>query len=61
MKATDRVFAQVPVRVCCQIVVHPHRQGIVAGCHRARRLMAGTGLEAIRKRRGAREVLPTRL
>lgn len=50
MKAIDRVFTKYPFFGSRQIVAYLRREGIVAGRHRVRRLMAKMGLEAIYKR-----------
>jgi putative transposase len=50
MKAIDRVFTKYPFFGSRQIAVYLRRDGIVAGRHRIRRLMAKMGLEAIYKR-----------
>ncbi|CAM4419400.1 Integrase catalytic domain-containing protein [Palleronia rufa] len=50
MKAIDRVFTKYPFFGSRQIAAYLRRDGIVAGRHRVRRLMAKMGLEAIYKR-----------
>jgi len=50
MKAIDRVFTMYPFFGSRQIAAYLRRDGIVAGRHRVRRLMAKMGLEAIYKR-----------
>ena len=46
----DRVFTKYPFFVSRQIAAYLRREGVVVGRHRARRLMAKMGLEAIYKR-----------
>ena len=50
MKQIDRVFTKYPFFGSRQIAAYLRRDGIVAGRHRAGRLMAKMGLEAIYKR-----------
>ena len=50
MKQIDRVFTKYPFFGSRQIAAYLRRDGIVAGRHRIRRLMAKMGLEAIYKR-----------
>ena len=50
MKESDRVFTKYPFFGSRQIAAYLRRDGIVAGRHRVRRLMAKMGLEAIYKR-----------
>ncbi len=50
MKTIDRVFTKYPFFGSRQIAAYLRRDGIVAGRHRIRRLMAKMGLEAIYKR-----------
>ncbi len=50
MKQIDRVFTQYPFFGSRQIAAYLRRDGILAGRHRIRRLMARMGLEAIYKR-----------
>lgn len=50
MRAIDRVFTKYPFFGSRQIAAYLRRNGIVAGHHRVRRLMAKMGLEAINKR-----------
>lgn len=47
MKAIDRVFTRYPVFGSRQIAAYLRRDGIVAGRHRVRRLMATMGLQSI--------------
>ncbi len=49
MKHIDRVFPKYPVFGSRQIAADLRRDGIVAGRHRIRRLMAKMGLEAVYK------------
>ena len=50
MKAIDLVFTRYPFFGSRQIAAYLRQDGIVAGRHRVRRLMAKMGLEAIYKR-----------
>lgn len=50
MKEIDRAFTRYPFFGSRQIAAYLRREGIVIGRHRARRLMAKMGLEAIYKR-----------
>lgn len=50
MKAIDRLFTKYPFFGSRQIAAYLRRDGIIAGRHRVRRLMAKMGLEAIYKR-----------
>ncbi len=50
MKEIDRVFTKYPFFGSRQIAAYLHREGVVIGRHRVRRLMARMGLEAIYKR-----------
>ena len=50
MKAIDRVFTKYPFFGSRQIAAYLRRDGVIAGRHRVRRLMAKMGLEAIYKR-----------
>ncbi|MBD8893674.1 IS3 family transposase [Roseibium litorale] len=58
MKAIDRAFTKYPFFGSRQIVSYLRRDGIVAGHHRVRRLMAKMGLEAIYKRPGTSQPHP---
>ncbi|WP_082837291.1 IS3 family transposase [Labrenzia sp. OB1] len=49
MKAIDRVFTKYPFFGSRQIAAYLRREGVIAGRHRVRRLMAKMGLEAICK------------
>lgn len=58
MKEIDRVFTKYPFFGSRQIAAYLRREGTVVGHHRARRLMAKVGLEAIYKRPRTSQPLP---
>lgn len=60
MKRDDRVFTKYPFFGSCQITDYLRRESIVVECHRVRRFMGNTRLEAINKRRSTSQPHPQR-